>query len=214
MSHDRIRESLDDYLDGVLTPEAAREVEAHLEGCAACRDEIDALRSLLAEVAELARSIEPPRDLWPQIDSQIARPSWGGRTFWSMRYPLAAAAVLLIAISSLVTALLVERTSGRVATDLAPTVTGTATAASAGWQQIETEYLRATAELMEPLEATRTRLAPETLELIEESLRIIDSAIREVRAALAADPGSRELMEMLSVTYEKKIEVLQQVSRL
>lgn len=208
MSHEKIEALLDEYLDGALAPEVAREVEAHLEGCSTCRDAIEALRPLLKEAANLPRSIEPPRDLWPDVDARLGSPALGGRSLWSMRYQLAAAAVVLITVSSIITALLVNRRaqSGR-STDPSISVV-------VRWQETELDYLRATAELMEALDATKGSLAPETAELVESNLRIIDLAILETRAALSAYPGSRELLEMLSATYRKKIELLQQVSRL
>ncbi len=52
------------------------------------------------------------------------------------------------------------------------------------------------------------------MELIERNLQIIDNAIRESRAAFSMDPHNRELMETLSANYEKKLQVLRQVSRL
>lgn len=212
MSHERITNLLDDYVDGRLAPELAREVEPHLEGCAICRDEVEALRSLLAETARLPRSIEPPRDLWSEVDSRIDHLDWRSRTLWSMRYPLAAAAVLLIASSTLITTLLVRSDDS---TGVAAGPGGeSAVQLVAQWQATETEYLRATAELSEALEASRGSLRPETAESIEDNLRVIDGAIQETRAALAADPANRDLMQMLSATYRKKLEVLRQVSRL
>ena len=49
-------------------------------------------------VSKLPKSIEPPRDLWPEIEARIGprRPRWGsvgGRWYW---VPLAAAAVLVL----------------------------------------------------------------------------------------------------------------------
>lgn len=214
MSHERIAGLLDDYLDGALDSDTARAVDAHLAECPACAAEVAALRALADRVTALPRGIDPPRDLWPDIDSRLGRGRLADRSIWSLRYPLAAAAVALIAISSLVTAVLVPRPSAPDTTAAGPAATDAAAMVALRWQAIESEYLRATAELQEALEASKSGLAPETIEMIERDLRIIDGAIQEARAALAADPGSHDLMELLSATYQKKIEVLQQVSRL
>jgi len=48
-------------------------------------------RELHDAVGRLPKSIEPPRDLWPDIEARIGRASWGRRWYW---IPLAAAAVL------------------------------------------------------------------------------------------------------------------------
>lgn len=52
-------------------------------------------RELLDAVSKLPKSIEPPRELWPEIEARISRRSatWQRRWYW---VPLAAAAVLLL----------------------------------------------------------------------------------------------------------------------
>ena len=206
---------LNEYLDGTLPPESKREVELHIGECSACRRELEGLRALLADAAELPRSIQPPRDLWPDVAARLERASFTRRSVWSVRYVLAAAAVLLITISSMITALGVGRSTRDRATT-AQVVVGRPPTASilARWQGAETQYLRATAELQETLEAAKRSLEPETVARIEKNLRIIDAAIQESRAALAIRPDDREVARMLLATYEKKLEVLQQVTRL
>jgi hypothetical protein len=225
MSHEVMESRLNDYVDGTLAPAAVHEVEAHLERCAACRDELAALRALLDEAAALSRSIDPPRDLWPDIDARIEdaeaaspapRLEAAGRSLRSMRYPLAAAAVVLVVASSAVTALLLSGRGSPQIASLPPAVAGDAWDGSpvARWHVAEGEYLRAAAELLEALEAARGRLPPAAVQTIESNLRILDAAIRESRAALALDPVNGQLLEMLSATYRKKLELLQHVNRL
>lgn len=217
--HDAIYQRLNDYADGALEPNEVGAVDSHLQACEVCRAELEAIRALLAEAERLPRSIEPPRDLWPDIDRQLEAERTDvqgpiglrGRTLWSARYPLAAAAVLLIAASSLITAWLVGwsgvEPGARYATQAEVSLVRE-------WRATEAEYLRASLELAESLEALKGELSPETVELIERNLQIIDDAIRESRAAFSIDPQNRELMETLSANYEKKLQVLRQVSRL
>jgi hypothetical protein len=54
------------------------------------------------------------------------------------------------------------------------------------------------------LEARRGQLNPATVEIIEQNLSVIDEAIRQSRAALAADPNSRLLNDQLDRTLAKK----------
>jgi hypothetical protein len=226
MKHEEIKKLLEDYLDGTLDADHADRVEAHLEGCVDCRDEVKALRALLAEAEKLPRSIEPPRDLWPEVDARLdapddvvagmIEPSGGlrSRSVWSLRYPLAAAAVVLMVVSSAVTALIVGNRPPELS-GMRPAPGGVATVSLISeWQSAEEEYLRATAELTEALEVTKGGLDPEVVRVIEENLRIIDAAIQESRAALALDSSNRELVEMLAARYETKLEVLQQVNRI
>lgn len=79
-----------DEADGA---ERAR-VESHLRGCAACREELSALRGLRAGLAQWA----PPQ---PDFDVRMVRerkPTW--RTWWTPAFGLAAAAVLVLAVAS------------------------------------------------------------------------------------------------------------------
>ena len=50
---ERMDEQLNDFVDGLLSDTAARDVTAHLETCAACRDTLSSLRALKAEAAAL-----------------------------------------------------------------------------------------------------------------------------------------------------------------
>jgi hypothetical protein len=63
------------------------------------------------------------------------------------------------------------------------------------------------------LAGNRTQLAPETVRILEENLRIIDTAIQEARAALARDPQSAALGEMWRSAYQRKLELLEQAAR-
>lgn len=63
---------LNDYLDGILSANEIKEVEKHLEGCLACREELLRLRNLMAETAALPKEMAPERNLWPEISARIA----------------------------------------------------------------------------------------------------------------------------------------------
>ena len=49
MSDDRWMDRLSEYLDGELTPEERRELEAHLAECASCRTTLEELRARRGE---------------------------------------------------------------------------------------------------------------------------------------------------------------------
>jgi hypothetical protein len=82
------------------------------------------------------------------------------------------------------------------------------------FQEAEREYQRATAELMAALDMRRASFSPETSAAIDENLRVIDTALAEIRVALASDPASTRLGRMLASTHEKKIETLRRVLKL
>lgn len=215
MNHQDAHRLLGDYFDGELGEAEARALEEHLSECAECRASLVAFEALRGEAARLPRSIQPTRDLWPDIDSALDR-RLRDRSLWSLRYPLAAAAVLLIAISSTLTLLLHDRGPQQARPETTvlsgPAVPADALLASQ-WRAVEEEYLRATAELLDALESARPELPPATIELIERNLRIIDAAIQESRSALAADPANRDIVQLLAAGYEKKLELLRYASR-
>lgn len=217
--HEDLSALLDDWMDGALPPERSREVEAHLTACRACSDEVAALREIRSAARRLPREIPPPRDLWPDIAARLeprrthAGKPVAGRRFrggWLAPLLAAAAALVLVIGSSVLTAHFIG--SRLSPTTLDPTrVSPGARTALAAFEPTEAAYLGTVEALTLQLEAGRDRLAPETVAVVEENLRIIDDAIAEARAALASDPGSVELPLLLSTIYQRKVQLLQRV---
>jgi anti-sigma factor RsiW len=221
MTHDDVIERLDDWAGNEL-PDAERQaVEFHLEVCPACRAEAEALRELLNDVAALPLEAVPSRDLWAGIAARIEAPAQvtpisAARRWSPPRWlTMAAAAVGLVISSSLITLKVTE--DDRAETPLAvgsEVRVGAPQTALVAFQPAENDYQRAIGDLQRVLTARRGALAPETMETLETNLRIIDEAIRQSRAALEKDPNSRELTNMLSDAYGKKLNVLQQAVEL
>ncbi len=67
---DKAREQLSAYLDGELSPQARLLVEEHLSGCAACRGELESLKTAAALVRGLPRSA-PPEDFHAVLTSRL-----------------------------------------------------------------------------------------------------------------------------------------------
>lgn len=217
-----VRALLDDLVDGDLSEEHRREVEKHLERCVECRTSEAGLRALLARVGTLPRSLAPARDPWPGIVSRITageviEHDFAGRSRrW---YPLGAAAVaaaVLIVAVSLVTAVLVgrERASRAALTPERPGAAVGVTPASLDLAQAQATYTAARQQLLAAFEARKGSLSPQTLAVVEENLRIIDKAVGEMQAALARDPGNRELPMLLVTAYQQGIDLLQRVTQL
>ena len=79
---------------------------------------------------------------------------------------------------------------------------------------LEAEYVSQTETLSELLERQRDQLAPETIATLERNLAIIDAAIADSRAALAADPSNPELETLLRAGYEQKVALLERAAQL
>ncbi|HYN79877.1 MAG TPA: hypothetical protein VES88_00125 [Gemmatimonadaceae bacterium] len=60
----------------------------------------------------------------------------------------------------------------------------------------------------------RRELDPATVSVIEESLKVIDAAVKQSRAALARDPRSGFLVDQLNNALDKKVELLRTVALL
>ena len=189
----------------------------------------------MKEVAALPKSIDPPADAWAKIRAEIE--SIGGGTgpadevielqpkrsariaFWQRPMFLAAAALLLVAGSSAITAIALNR---REAPGVSPTPTrmavgtegNTGPASLAQFTVVESDYLRAVNDLSATLESQQDALSPETIATLRESIKVIDAAILEARNALAADPANRTLIQMLATSYEQKVDLLKRTTEM
>jgi hypothetical protein len=209
-------ERLSELADDDLAPDVAAAIERHLAVCAACRVELARLRSLTERAAALPASIEPPAEAWRALRGRL-RPTSGSaprRGHWVREWGLrAAAAIVLVAGSSALTVLALRaRTPARVAAvsrDAASVLAVPATV-----RAVDRSYSEVLDELTVTLRAQRGALAPETVATLERTLRIIDEAIAEARAALAADPGNDALLDVLSANYEQKVQLLRRASEL
>lgn len=201
MTCTEIFELVERYHSGNLPRLESEAVEQHLLSCDACRADFRFQRTLKTGVAALPREIHPTDAVWHGIQQRISpeRQAAGRSMWWQRRGALAAAAVLLIALTSAVTTLLVRRPDG---------ATGTGK-----FSVTQAAYERAAEELAETLEFRRKDLSPTALAVIEQNLRIIDEAIRETQAALAADPRNERVAELLWASWEKKIDLLERAAQ-
>jgi hypothetical protein len=203
---------LDDLMDGTVARGERAAIEGHLEICADCRSEVEAHAALRRRVDELARSVEPSRDLWPGIAHRIDRQKVVQGRFGSRvrRYALTAAAAAVVAA-----AVLAAYTVGRQHSEKPVLVIREATPAvvAASFEDtslgvVEAEFQHARSELMTILEQRRHELSPETLWVVDSNLRLIDDAIEEITRALGQDPDNPQLSHRLAAIYRQQIELL------
>ena len=174
------------------------------------------LSELESEVAKLPRSIQPPDEAWTNIRSAIERESVtpigaGLRPkadvrFWQRPVFLAAAAAALIVATSTTTMIALRR-------DVAPArrVVETRARETNAFVQFaarENNYIATANQLEAVIESSQSNLSPETIAKLKRSIAIIDAAILEARQALAEDPANRDLLEMLTSSYDKKLDLL------
>lgn len=178
-------------------------------------------------IARLPQEIPPARDLWPEIraeleadrvralpGSEIASDAPGVRRFArAARWPeLAAAALVLIVATAGITWQVIRSTSSAppsVVVELPPSdapVGGAAAFARFA------SYERWTAELSTALDQRSATLDPETRAVLEKSLRTIDEALSEARAALERDPSSSAIRDYVESAYRHKLDFLRRAN--
>ncbi len=212
---------LSDYLDDELSSSERRALEAHLATCAACSRTLDELRRVVARAGAL-EDRPPTKDLWSGVARRIGvtvpsteidlteRREQRRRRFAFTVPQLAAAAVVLVTASSAGVWSLMQNGSRPSAITPQPTPDGQPTAQSASWvDSTQRSFDASVTQLRAALETGRDRLDTATVRILEDNLRIIDSAIAQARTALAADPGSAYLSQHLAQTMRKKLELLQ-----
>ena len=224
---------LDALLDGELAPEDRAAVGAHLAGCAACSASLREYERIREVARRAPREVAPPPGTWETIaarlrtsiseDRPLSRrdvsPLTAHRSPLTSRvsplspWTLAAAATLLVALSSAATAWLV---GGRGGAPGRPTGRPSAEQAALppDLRKLEAEYELAALELARALERRRDDLSPEAVAALSRSVAVIDQAIAESRAAVLEAPEDPEVGVALRAAHEKKIELLERAARL
>lgn len=199
MTCTEIPRRLQAYAHGGMSAEEEAAFEAHLSGCDTCSKLVALAEPKLRMTAALPATVSPVQDLWPAIRARIdSRRARGNLVL--PRWALAAAAVLLIAVSSALTVYFQPAPRGPV---------GQAPTRLIGF---EAEYTAASEDLSTALAAARSRLAPETIATIEQNLTVINNALAESRRALAGDPGNAALEQLVVAAWRQKVDLLRRAT--
>ena len=160
----------------------------------------------------LPRGIEPPRDLWPVIEARLERRPLRAPGRWPW---LAAAAVLLVVGSSLITASLLRREPAATAqAPLARPEAAVTRAAFGPGQTLDPAYDVIRQQLADSLAARIDRLPPAARAKLEANLAELHRATAEINAALELSPGDPLLEELLINSYQDELAVLASVNQL
>jgi hypothetical protein len=97
----QLGEVLDCYVDGELSPDAMAAAEAHVCGCAQCMRAVTRLNALRAQVRRTVSEYTPPQDLRLRVRESLRTEWWSslGRSLTALRWPAAAALLLLIGVA-------------------------------------------------------------------------------------------------------------------
>ena len=178
-------------------------------------------RRTVSSLAELPRSIEPGRDLWPQIEARLkeARSDAGAspaaaaapRRRLPGRWLAAAAMVASVAVGVWIGRTLLPGAPppAPVANRVAPNA-GDATALDAAYVS-DPRYERQRELLMRSLQARLAAMPAPTRAKVMASLATIEKAKDDLEQALGKDPGNALLQELLVNTYQDEMRVLTDV---
>lgn len=195
------------HLDGHLDLAASRRLEAHLRVCAECEAVLADLRRLVA-AAPNYQGDAPAADLWPAIQRQLgpgkvlAFPRRAAARF-GLR-ALMAAGLVMAAAGAGGSWYWTHRGPGPVVAQETP-VPGLSLTSSA--------YDSALTELGQTLESRRGQLDTATVRVLEQSIRTIDHAVAEARAAIQRDTANGYLNEQIAGNLRKKLNLLKAATR-
>jgi hypothetical protein len=212
-----VERRLSRFVDGDLDADERAAVSSHLDTCAGCR----AIASDLTRVRDAARAlgpVAPPEHIWLEIAGQIRlsdRPTpadaptpapRASSTMWQW-FGLAAGLVLVTLVAYLVI-------------HLRAPVPATTTAGNGGApgsvESVAQElslalehYDKAIAQLEVLAKNNDGTIDATTAATLQHNLSVIDQAIAESRAALAANPQSQPALDSLIDALRRKVGVLQ-----
>ena len=227
------------YLEGELDVAERRAVERHANDCSHCSALLHDVAAIVRDAGELP-VLAPPRDLWPEIEARIqpdVLPLSAARREREARVQRASprwatarlAAALMVSTAGITYVATTRADAARTNVAAAPT-TGDGVPGSmegrvpsvlpggavrnASTLSTEQLYDQEIAHLQTIVQDRRSLLDTATIAVVQRNLGIIDSAIAQSRAALAADPASRFLNDQLNSVLGQKVELLRTVALL
>ena len=140
-------------------------------------------------------------------------PSTPHRQFTSWQR-LAVAASLLVTVTAAATYTIVARNAGlTVSAPLVQALESPSLDSRLLHRASTTEtFDREIAALRKLVDARRSELDPITVGIVEKNLKLIDQAIAESKAALAADPANAFLSDRLTHAYDTKLQLLREIA--
>jgi hypothetical protein len=164
----------------------------------------DPMRETLDErLAKLPRDIVPPRYLWPPITREIARRP---RSSPTMQFAAAAAVAFLCLVAGLIWTMLHTRATG-------PLPPPAQSIAASFDEPHDAGFVAARAAVQQTFMQRLTMLDPATRAKIEANLAVIHQAREDIRKALAADPESPVLEQLLESAWHDEFDLYDDVIR-
>ncbi|MGI9271475.1 MAG: hypothetical protein ACR2QT_06855 [Woeseiaceae bacterium] len=171
--------------------------------------------NLMKAASGLATEIAPQRDLWPGIEEAIQKPQ---RSRWTPMLAQAAAVVLLVGASSLLTYSVMKYDATNTAPQASVTVQPTnlvfEQAAFGADQTFGSVFGRAGGNVASSLDRGLEKLSPEAREDVERNLAVIRQAIADISQALEEEPNNAFLQELLVEAYGNELALMNRVGNM
>ncbi len=163
---------------------------------------------------QLATEIAPQRDLWPGIAEAIEPQPRRSRfsPIFAPMFAQAAAVVLLVGASSMITYLLVKDSSAPVM-QVAPEFVFEQASFGRDYH-LGAGFQAARNGLRAELDAEMARLSPEAREDVQANLDLIHKAIVDINMALKQEPDNVMLQQKLLRAYREELTLLRRVGGL
>ncbi len=170
--------------------------------------------SLDAALASLPREVRPGRELWPDIARNIADGvRQAPRAAWP-QWPMALAASMVLAslVGALCWSVARERTTAEILARRTPAAAKATVPVSLQLPQ-DADYVAARAALERTFNERLDLLAPSTRDRVRADLATIRKANADISAALAQDPASPLLWQLLRNTWQQEINLYTSVDQ-
>lgn len=177
----------------------------------------DPLDSLLAE---LPRAVQPSRDLWPDIQAQIAAEAPEVRApLHTQRWFQLAAAVVLVVASSVITFFVVQssmqkqivQARNEVTQQMQPVLPAMPVRFD-GYEGLGKGYEEARAQLDVEYAKHIQSLPPVVRAKVERDIGDLRRSAREISSTLAQYPSDPLLQDLLVSTYQREMQLLSEVN--
>jgi len=244
MNCEKCQELISDFLDGALSDDDRKTLDAHLDECLSCYNVREELDSIVTYCRDHRGEYDAPpneRALWLRILNTIESQRGGVRALaaagssttgqalnwlsaifnrqWELTLPQIAAGVVAIAVFvSLVTVLgLRSIQTQRLAgtTDQAKSLSSMTTASHAGNLD---ERIKPRQQVIEywnkRIEQRKALWSAQTREAFERNLQVIDQAVYDFREELQRNPNDQVSSEMLDAALNDKMDLLSEFSEL
>lgn len=168
-------------------------------------------------LANLPRSVQPARDLWPAIRDEIGAHEKSGafpRARFASRWGQLAAGVVLAIAASATTYVVTRQSLTDPAQIGVQTPLATAMPASFSGENLAPEYFRARAALDVEFERRMAALPPAARAKLESDLADLRRAANDIAATLAEHPSDPLLQDLLMSAYQSELRLFADVNEL